>query len=241
MALLAAIGLLVLLVVLLHRHQTLQMQHNADRNLPLPPLRKTPADINRERPAATPTPSPDIEPTDGESDDHPLAVPETPAVEKEPDEDRGPSWYERLAQLKRDGQLTEALILCRQEFPLWSAFQQAMLVKRAQIKQLQQADQDFSAELRELYHIASVGSLLHDRAKGTRDLTLPRLKLLNLKNIFELDMPYEQIGYLHLRLIKKTDIKLLVDAWGKPEQHQSPRLYHGEFWRAVAGSPASLH
>ena len=164
MALLAAIGLLVLLVVLLHRHQTLQMQHNADRNLPLPPLRKAPGDINRERLAATPAPTTAVEPSAGESDGQSRTVPETPEVEEVPNEDRGPSWYEQLAQLKRDGQLTEALLLCRREFPLWSAFQQAMLVKRAQIKLLQQADQDFSADLKELYHIASVGSLLHDDA-----------------------------------------------------------------------------
>ena len=51
--------------------------------------------------------------------------------------------------------------------------------------------------------------------------------------ISRLEMPYPQIGYNELRLIKKTDIKLLLECWGKPKAHLKPRELHGETWKSL--------
>ena len=149
------------------------------------------------------------------------------------------SWQERVAELKKQGRLDEALDVCRQEYPLWSAYQQASLIHRAKIKQPDQNEAGVVNELAALYKLASEASFLHDRVKGLPNLSLAQLKLLDLSPIEELEMPYSKIGYTELRLIKKTDIKLLLDYWGKPETHIKPREFHADTWRTLCGDTQS--
>jgi len=151
----------------------------------------------------------------------------------------GESWQERVAELKKQERFDEALQVCRQEYPLWSAYQQASLIHRARIKQLSQENQDITEELSALYRLAAQASFLHDRVKGLPNLSLAQLKLLDLSPIAGLEMPYPQIGYTELRLIKKTDIKLLLDKWGKPATHIRPRELHTEAWKDLCGNTQS--
>lgn len=149
------------------------------------------------------------------------------------------SWQDQVAELKKRHRYDEALQICRQEFPLWSAYQQASLVHRARIKQLGQADQDINGELSALYRLAAQASFLHDRVKGLPNLSLAQLKQLDLSAVAELEMPYQHIGYTELRLIKKTDIKLLLDKWGKPDAHIRPRELHPDAWKELCGETQS--
>ena len=149
------------------------------------------------------------------------------------------SWQDQIAELKKQGRLDEALRICRKEFPLWSAYQQASLIHRARIKQLSQEELDVLDELAALYRLAAEASFLHDRVKGLPNLSLAQLKLLDLSPVTELEMPYKQIGYTELRLIKKTDIKLLLEKWGKPEAHIRPRELHAEAWKQLCSDTQS--
>ena|GEM_PF-1148889 len=149
------------------------------------------------------------------------------------------SWQDQVAELKKQDRFDEALDICRREYPLWSAYQQASLIHRAKIKLLSQANQDVSGELKALYRLAAEASFLHDRVKGLPNLSLAQLKLLDLSPVAELDMPYQKIGYTELRLIKKTDIKMLLEKWGKPESHARPRELHVEVWKNFGGDTQS--
>ena len=140
------------------------------------------------------------------------------------------NWLERVAQLKKDDQMTEALGVCQSEFPLWSAYQQASLIHRARIKRLIKEELDHTEELEQLYFIAAQASFLHDHVPGLPNLSLALLKTLDLKKIDQLEMPYSEIGYTELRLIKKTDIKLLLGHWGRPNAHIKPRKLLSEAW-----------
>ena len=165
-----------------------------------------------------------------------LSVPEQ---EDEASDPAGEGWQEQVAELKKQDRLDEALLLCTNAFPLWSAYQQASLIHRARIKQLNQSGEDLSRELKALYTLAAKASFLHDRAKGLPNLSLAQLKALDLTPVDALDMPYDQIGYTELRLIKKTDIKLLLDLWGKPATHTKPREFHADAWKDLCGDTQS--
>jgi hypothetical protein len=179
---------------------------------------------------------PDPEQSSGGCDapDHPPV--ESASVESSVDAE---SWQEQIAELKKQDRYDEALRICRQEYPLWSAYQQASLIHRARIKQLSQANHDITEELTSLYQLAAIASFLHDRVRGLPNLSLAQLKLLDLSWISALDMPYRQIGYTELRLIKKTDIKLLLEKWGRPQAHISPRQLHPDAWKRLCGGSQS--
>ncbi|MCB1669813.1 MAG: hypothetical protein R3F41_19215 [Gammaproteobacteria bacterium] len=149
------------------------------------------------------------------------------------DADNIENWQEQIGELKRLDRLDEALRICQEQLPLWSAYQQASLIHRARIKQHSQDGQPIEEELRALYNLAAQASFLHDRVKGLPNLPLSQLKQVDLEEISRLEMPYPQIGYNELRLIKKTDIKLLLECWGKPKAHLKPRELHGETWKSL--------
>ncbi|MEZ5492119.1 MAG: hypothetical protein R3F50_17690 [Gammaproteobacteria bacterium] len=143
------------------------------------------------------------------------------------------NWQEQVQELKKQDRLDDALKLCQEQLPLWSAYQQASLIHRARLKLLSQEGRDIEGELKELYDIAAKASFLHDRVKGLPNLPLSQLKRVDLDEVESLEMPYEQIGYNELRLIKKTDIKLLLEKWGKPQAHIKPRELHAETWKSL--------
>ncbi len=143
------------------------------------------------------------------------------------------SWLDQIAELKKLDRLDDALRICQEQLPLWSAYQQASLILRARIKHLAQYGEDVNTELKGLYNLAAQASFLHDRVKGLPNLPLSQLKQVDLDEIAGLQMPYERIGFNELRLIKKTDIKLLLDNWGKPKAHIKPRELHSETWKSL--------
>ena len=62
--------------------------------------------------------------------------------------------------------------------------------------------------------------------------------------------PYQVIGYQHLPLLIKTDVKRLVVAFGEPDTHEKPRERHADIWSGyrraaraerdrIYGSPSS--
>ena len=235
-AFIVTVGLLTLVVIALHRYQLSVTQSNANKGQPLPPLDYTKAikpPVTEFDPDKTLPPfladkfEPAQEPVQKQDSPVQEELPETP-------------WIERVAKLKKLGKLNGALAVCENAYPLWSAYQQAALVLRAQIKALQKQDEPIDDALTNLYRLAAVAAFLHDRVKGLPDLTLNQLKLLDLDQLQSLDMPYSSIGYLELRLIKKTDIKLLLDKWGKPESHLNPRQFNSSSWVKIATSQKTL-
>ena len=88
-----------------------------------------------------------------------------------------------------------------------------------------------ATKLLKLYRTAAVAELLHDKSEGEIRYTLNQLRNMPLHELEELDMPYSKIGYAQLRLIRKSDVKLMLDHWGRPMQHCSPRQLHHEWWQ----------
>jgi hypothetical protein len=215
----------------------------SDLGQTLDPVEQSPHhDDNGDAPGRSAASKPTSTVRPGEEEDTASPVePEQIPVETTPAESPtdAESWQERIAELKKQDRFDEALQICRQEYPLWSAYQQASLIHRARIKQLSQANRDISDELASLYQLAAEASFLHDRVRGLPNISLAQLKLLDLAWISDLEMPYQQIGYTELRLIKKTDIKLLLEKWGRPQAHRRPRELHPDAWQRLCGGSQS--
>jgi hypothetical protein len=96
---------------------------------------------------------------------------------------------------------------------------------RQRLKTINANPQLLDTVLRELYRTAAITILLCGKTSNSK-FSLGQLKMLTDEVIAELDMPYRTLSYSELRLLRKSDIKRMLQAWVKPEIQQSPRIYH---------------
>ncbi len=227
LSILLALALLGLTVYALHRYQTMEVEFNADRSAPLPPLSEN---------TALPEAEKNTKKDESKLASRPSVIrPVTAkAVKKEPKSPSPPSvksWQDTVAKLKTAGKYEEAVELCGQQMPLWGAYNQLCMLIRSEIKDSSRDATYRNQLVAKLYSTAVVAEFLHDKSEDSEKLTNQQLRKLDLDSISALEFPYSEIGYAHLRLIRKSDIKHMVDLWGRPANHRVPRVYHASWWR----------
>lgn len=239
-SILLAVVLLGITVYGLHRYQTMEVEYTVDRSMPLPPLEDTdgspsaPDTRNLTPPVSKPAPQARRS-TTGSTDSQPPSPAKTKQASRKPATDSNSgSWLNTVAALKKSGELDQAMRICEQEFPLWGAYNQACIIERLRLKKLAPDSEEGAALLRRLYRLAVTAELLHDKSENADHLTLNQLKALDLDSMNALEHPYPAIGYAHLRLIRKSDVKFMQALWGRPEQHQLPRDYHRTWWQSFS-------
>ena len=237
-SILLAVVLLGVTVYGLHRYQTMEVEYTVDRSMPLPPLEAEPeveSDIAGHAPNP---PAGKADAGDGRAGQARAdSRKEAGSSHKGKARPRNTqAWLAEVNALKSDGDMAAALSRCRREFPLWGAYNQACIILRAQLKETPASDPREDALLRELHTLAATAELLHDKSGDTPTLSLGQIRQLDLSQLDELDFPYAAIGYAHLRLIRKSDIRLMQARWGRPEQHQLPRQYHQGWWQAFTAT-----
>lgn len=137
-------------------------------------------------------------------------------------------WADEIKKYKDDPEAR--LKIAMDNLPLPGAFKQAMISLRAMIRIKKKNKEDFLPDLKQLYFLASVFSFY-----------IPRCEELNLPgyNIFErvpgsmfknLDIKYSDIGYEHLELLNKTDIKWITEEWGEVENHTTLNIKYNHIW-----------
>ena len=235
LSILLAVILLSATVYGLHRYQTMEVEYNVDRSTPLPPLATNEADDAKlaSADAATDTGGapqvapPRKQPAEANTNKRAAASGSKPAKPRASSQ----GWLNEVAELKKKGELQQAMSICEQEFPLWGAYNQACIIERLRLKQCkEQAEQE--SILHRLYQLAASAELLHDKSESAEHLTPVQLKSLDLSKLAELKHDYMEIGYAHLRLIRKSDVKSMIGSWGRPNQHQLPRQVHSHWWQA---------
>ncbi len=201
---------------------------------------EAPATANPLSPAAQiPTPNPETVPEpviEPEPEPAPVSVTDTTFTDSVP-----ASWQERCQQLKSEGKLGDALALARQVYPQWSAFEQQAVILRMQIRDLKRkggpesdsATGSIDELVSQLYLAAARASCLHDKLD---DMPAPPVgrklaEVIPQSEIQALEMPYEHIGSDKLRLLTKTDRRMLEELWGQPSSHMSARTYHKQYWQ----------
>ena len=211
------IALLTLIIYGLHRYQTMEVEFSADRILPLPPLDKDLTRLGKPRSIKPDAKAP------------PQSAP-VPAGGQTASAD-APDWQTRLAELKQAGDSAGALAVCESAYPAWGAFNQACILIRSRLRPSQNSAKQMDADLMRLYMTATLAELLHDKSPEFVHLTARGRQRINLKMARALDMPYLELGYAYLRLIRKQDVKLMRSLWGHPGKHQTPRQLHRDWWR----------
>lgn len=135
------------------------------------------------------------------------------------------AWQDRVKQLKDQGELEQAVQLCQQNFPKAQAFQQAAVVLRLQIRQQLDHGQDAQNLADKLYRCAIFADLFRSGV---------HLKPLNPRRAMQAlgssEFPYAQIGHQQLKLLTKSDVKLLEQLWGKAERHAHAENVLGAQW-----------
>lgn len=229
-SILIALALLVLTVYGLHKHQTREVEISAHRSLPLPPIGD---EFNGNIEVAGQSAA-------NNSETARSSVKREPVKNGDPlsEQGSGSGWQDELAELKRSGDILGALALCEHEFPLWGAYNQACIVLRTQLKSTELSPAQRENLLSQLYRTAAIAELLHDKSPEYHRLSLNQLKNLKLQQADELEMPYQNLGYAHLRLIRKSDIKMMQSCWGRPANHLSPRKLHRTWWEQVTSQLA---
>lgn len=228
LSILAAIGLLVLIVWALHRNQRIENEENVDRNLPLPPLELSESEV---------TQIADLDDSLGIVETSTARHPTPPpspilASAVEPSDQWLASSRESLARGKYD----KALQQCHGALPQMGAFRQSCVVLRAQIRELKRKRQPCASALSQLYVLAAQADFFHGKTPNTKALAPSALKQVDYARWMTLRSPYAVLGFEHVSLLTKTDAKWLVQEWGEPESHSFMRELHIAQWNDLCNS-----
>jgi len=229
LSILAAIGLLALIVWALHRNQRRENEENVDRNLPLPPIELNETDV---------TEMSDPEDILGISETSKAprstraaqqAVPISPI--EFPDQ-----WLAASRELLAKGEFDKALQQCLSALPQMGAFRQSCVVLRAQIRELKKKRQSHAGALQQLYQFAALADFFHGKTPNTKALPSSAIKQIDYVSWKALRSPYAVLGFEHISLLTKTDAKWLVQEWGEPERHSFMRELHLVEWNNLRRS-----
>jgi hypothetical protein len=135
------------------------------------------------------------------------------------------AWQDQVKKLKDNGEYELALVLCQQQFPKAQAFQQAAILLRLQMKQALDQQQDLNPLLVRLYRCAVLADLF--RSGAALKPPNPRQAL---KGLATHEFPYLEVGHRQLKLLSKSDARLLEARWGEPRQHQHAETALGSQW-----------
>ena len=227
LSILAAIGLLALIVWALHRNQRIENQESVDRNLPLPPIELKQSDANELS---------DVEDMLGiepESSPAPRPAPVTTKVELGDAVASPDQWLVRSRECASQGDFEAALQLCESALPQMGAFRQSCVVLRAQIRELKKKRQSYSHALELLYQLAAQADFFHGKTPNTKALPPSAVKQIDYAAWKAISSPYAVLGYKHVSLLTKTDAKWLVQEWGEPESHGYMRELHLAQWNTL--------
>jgi hypothetical protein len=239
---LLALVLLSAIVYVLHRMQVRETAHSADRQSPLPPL-----DLSAVPPLPTTA-------DDFDELTTPAAPPAGAATFQygEPGANISPApeshifgnvsgnWAQSCNALKNQGRFAEALAVCEANFPQWGAFNQACTVLRAWIQQHSDEGLDINPLLTRLFLTAASASFLHDKSPLMPSLSALQMRELPGSAWNTLPLPYDSIGYTRLRLLARSDHRMMKERWGEPSSHLSVKEYHQEAWHHLLATYGTL-
>ncbi len=230
-----ALSLLGIIVYGLHKYQTMEVEYHVDRTMPLPPIdgarRKHSSPESGMGTAGESTRSRVRSNSRGTGKSSRLA-----ANSGQVQRPRKAGWQDQLAKAKNVGNFELAKQLCRQQFPLWSAFNQACITIRGQLKTIDLGSESAAKLLLELYRTAAMAELLHDKSEQAESFKLHQLRSIDQAALAQLDFPYTEIGYAQLRLIRKSDVKMMLASWGRPQGHKYPREQYAQWWESQVSS-----
>lgn len=121
--------------------------------------------------------------------------------------------------------------------PLPAGYKDACICMRMIIRKKIKEKKDFIEDLNKLYKIACEYNFFesHPYLEELKEPSLNLSEGLKKAELAALDMPYMNIGYQHISVLNKTDIKWLTSSFGEPNNHVTVSEYHNDaFNRALS-------
>ena len=147
------------------------------------------------------------------------------------DTESSPSEFWADAIKRLSGEPLKRLNMARDNMPFPAAFREAAIALRALVRERRKSGEENEDLLGLLYLTAAQHDFLHHtpyiEGIGPGYNVAERIPRQLWEN---LDLPYDEVGYSHLPLLNKTDIKWITAAWGEPSSHCSPQELHGVVW-----------
>ena len=143
------------------------------------------------------------------------------------------NWQLLVRNLKDGGQIRQALDVCICAYPQMGAFKQACVLLRAEVREAKRRGTDPHRSLSELYKTSAMAAFFHGKIAGSAVIPASAFKNLRYGDFEHLSMPYKELGYVYLKLLTPTDIKVMEEVWGAPDSHRHVREFHEVAWQQV--------
>ena len=119
-----------------------------------------------------------------------------------------------------------------QKFLPWPlGFKESVLALRAIIRDKKKADVDYESDLLSLYHLAAWESFCPKQCESIDEPAFKVFDQIPGGVVADLEVDYQQLGYKQLKLVTKTDAKMLVSLYGEPKQHSTLNQLYAEVWQ----------
>lgn len=137
-------------------------------------------------------------------------------------------WADKIKELRDEPEARLELAL--ENLPLPGAFREAAKALRAVIRNAKKEGPDWKPLLQRLYQMAAYESFMLDYAQRLQQPGYNVMESVPGKTVTSLPFTYDQLGYRKLRLVNKTDIKWMIEAWGEPKEHTTLNAMHKATW-----------
>jgi len=144
------------------------------------------------------------------------------------DQRTGEFWADRIKTLR--GRPAERLALALKNLPLPGAFREAAIATRALIRSKRKAGLSPADDLRLLYELAALQSFSVDYALRLQEPGFNVMETIPGGRLRDLPYSYVDLGYRHLALLNRTDIKWFIEEWGEPKSHGTLNELHRDVW-----------
>ncbi|MBC7755672.1 MAG: hypothetical protein H7Z20_03340 [Bdellovibrio sp.] len=145
------------------------------------------------------------------------------------DLNNGEFWADRIKKLTNNP--TARLQLAIDNLPLPAAFREALIAIRALIRLKRSKSEIYEDEITLLYFLAAIHSFPVPYSEVLKEPGFNVIQSMPGDVFKNLPFTYKELGYENLILLKKTDIKFLIELWGEPEQHSTLNRIHNHLWR----------
>lgn len=137
-------------------------------------------------------------------------------------------WKEKCRAHRSAQQYQMALLCAETGWPQSQSYEQTALTIRAAIKKTISDDSsNLEKWLAALHRAAAESSLLYDKIPGEPEVRWQSIAKTHARqDISQIELPWDKIGANELKLLTKTDRKLMIQTWGEPSQHISAKVYY---------------
>jgi len=140
----------------------------------------------------------------------------------------GEFWADRIKNYR--GEPVKRLKLALNNLPLPASFREAAMATRSLIREKRKAKKSFNEELYLLYWLAAIDSFSIPYSEKLKEPGYNVIESIPGNKLKGLPFNYQTLGYTGLKLLNKTDLKWLIEAWGEPTTHNTLHKLHIEVW-----------